>query len=114
MTPEKELALYLAKAGFPDKDIPYILRYCPQLIHHFSLEEIASIGLANHKLFQRARYTINLRPFVYEAAKKEAASNSLYDYIEESAAICANDTLELSFTELFCSLQKKIEKDGGL
>lgn len=111
ISPEKQLALYLAKGGFPDKDIPYVLKYCPQLIHHFSVEEIAAVALANHNIFQRAKYTIKMRPFVYEAAKRESGIISVYDYIEESAATCANDTLELSFAELFCGLKKNLE--GG-
>jgi hypothetical protein len=114
MTPEKELALYLAKSGFPNKDLPLILRYCPQLIHHFSLEEITAVGLANMKMFERQRYAIPMRPFVYEAAKRECHPGSVYQYVEDSTAICANDTLELSFAELFCSLRDKLSKDDDI
>jgi len=110
LSPEKQLELHLAKGGFPSKDIPTILKYCPQLIHHFSLDELSAIGLTNPKLFKPEQYRIYLRPYVYQAAKKEAGNLTIQEYIEESIAICANDTMELSLTEMFIELQNKIKE----
>ena len=91
--------------GYPYDDIPKILKYCPQLTQHFTIEQIAIACLAEHKLFKATRQTIYIRPFVSIAVKNELNDNEkLADYVEHSIAICANDSMLNSFIRLISQI----------
>lgn len=106
--PEKLLQLYLAEAGFPSEDLPRLLAYCPSLIHKFSMEEIAAIGLVNLRQFTPEKRTVYLRPFVYDIIKAEAGHANVSNFIEESVSVLAADTIEHTLTTKLLQMREKL------
>lgn len=94
LIPEKQLKLYLLQMGYPAKDLPLILRYCPNLITKFSIEEIALLGLTNIKEFRPEKKSIIIRPFVYKAMLQETGGRDISSFIEEAIALFSQDSFE--------------------
>ncbi len=111
LTPAKQLQLYLAEAGFPSTDLPRMLEFCPQLIHKFSIEDIAALGMSDISQFRPVQKTLYLRPFVYEIIQKEAGVNNITNFIEDAACILAADTIESTLTNRLLLMQKAL-RDG--
>ena len=108
LSPEKQLQLYLAECGFPSQDLPRLLSYCPQLIHSFTLEELAAVGFANRARFVPQKRTLYLRPIVYDICSAEAGRNNISDFIEDAIAIYASDTVETTLTTQLLVMREKL------
>jgi hypothetical protein len=106
LSPDKKLKLWLMQNGFPDKDIPKILQYCPQLTQHFTIEQIAIACLTDIKQFIPSKASIMISPLIYSAAQMEVGSNKIASFIEESMAICCSDTLEIYMKDFIKQLQQ--------
>jgi hypothetical protein len=101
LTPELKLKLFLMENDYPYNDIPKLLAYCPQLLNRFTIEEIGLACLTEVSTFKPKSTIVKIRPFIYSAAKHEVGDHSLVpSFIEQSIAIFASDTLEITFTEL--------------
>jgi hypothetical protein len=97
--------------GYPYSDIPKILKYCPQLLIRFSVEEIAMACLSEMRMFTPKKMSINIRPFVYRAAKEEVGDiHEVTSFIEQAIAIFSSDTLEITFTDMI----RQLRIDKGL
>jgi len=108
MTPEQELKLWLIRNGYPDSHIPIILRYCPQLLDSYSIEEIGIMSVSNHTLFIPDKQYIAIRPIIYKAAIAETQGRNTSAFIEESISIFAKDSLEDTFKDQFTALYKRL------
>lgn len=106
LLPENQLKIWLIQNGFPDKEIPKILKFCPQLIHKFTIEQIAMACLTDIKKFTPEKMTIMLSPVVYQAAQKEIGQCRVTPFIEEAIAICCADSIETYMTNFITKLQK--------
>jgi len=105
MTPELRLKLYLMEHGYPTENIPLILRYCPQLLQRFTIEQIAIAALTDVKLFTPVKSTIYIRPFIFTAARQDLErGETITDFIEQAMSIFANETIELTFSEMIQSI----------
>jgi hypothetical protein len=101
LTPELQLKLFLMENDYPHSDIPKLLAYCPQLLSHFTIQEIGIACLSEVNTFKPKSTIVKMRPFVYSAAKHEVGDKSeIPTFIEQSIAIFASDTLEITFKEL--------------
>jgi len=111
LTPELRLKLYLMQHGYPSENIPLILRYCPQLIQKYTLEQIAVAALSDIRMFNPSKSTIYIRPFVFSAARQDLErGETITDFIEQSMSIFANETIELTFSDMIA----KLLRDKGL
>jgi len=105
LTPELQLQLFLMENDYPYGDIPKLLAYCPQLLNKFTIEEIGVACLTEINTFKPKSTIVKMRPFIYTAAKHEVGDNSLVpSFIEQSMAIFASDTLEITFTDLIMNI----------
>lgn len=108
MTPEQDLKLWLIKNGYPDQNIPIILRYCPQLLDSYSIEEIGIMSISNYKLFVPENKNISLRPIVFHALQLETGGRNTHAFVEESISIFAKDSLEDAFKDQFTALYNRL------
>lgn len=94
MTPEQRMRLYLLQNGFPANNIPILLKYCPNLLTKFPLEDLAILSIANINQFKPAKKSIVIRPFVYSALLHETKGRDIFAFIEEAIAIFCQDSFE--------------------
>lgn len=112
LRPEQQLELFLVQNDFPHTDIPYLLRYCPQLLQRFSIEEIALAALTDVDSFTQKKTTTYIRPFVLEAIRGEAPTNiRVYDFIEEALSVFSQDTILTTMSELIQKRQKRLKDE---
>jgi hypothetical protein len=105
LTPELQLRMWLLKHGYPHEHIPMLLRYCPQLASRFSIREIALAALSETTLFKPARTAILIRPFVMLASRQDLeVDETITDYVEQSMAIFASETIELTLANMIETL----------
>lgn len=100
LSPQQKLQLFLLENDYPYRDIPYILKYCPQLLQHFTVEEIGMAALTDISLFEPQKTTLRIRPIVVEAMKAEVGKTALHTNIEHSMSIFCQDTIEQTMREL--------------
>lgn len=108
MTPEQELRLWLIRNGYPDSHIPIILRYCPQLLDSYSVEEIGILSISQHNLFVPESKYFAIRPIIFSALHLETGGRDLSAFVEEAISIFAKDSLEDAFKDQFTQLYKKL------
>jgi len=110
MTPEQELKLFLIKNGYPDRNIPIVLRYCPQLLDSYTVEEIGTLAVTNHRLFLPEKRTYLIRPIIHSAFHMETQGKNSHDFMEEAIAIFCSDSIEDCFKDNFSKLYKTLSK----
>jgi hypothetical protein len=110
LSPEKQLQLFLMEHGYPYKDIPKILSYCPQLLNSFTIEQIGIAALTKIHMFKPIRHVAYIRPFMLHAAMNELHPNeSMNDFIESAIAICSSDTIVDTFNDIIKELFKDLK-----
>jgi len=108
MTPEQELRLWLVRNGYPDSHIPIILRYCPQLLDSYTIEEIGILSVSQHSLFIPDNKGFAIRPIVFNALQLETGGRNTHAFVEEAISIFAKDSLEDAFKDQFTALYKRL------